>query len=119
MNLKGKIFIIFATKKVSDKFKKREFVLEYAENPLYPQFILFQFTQDKCAILDKYKTGQEVEVEFNLRGREWIAPSGEKKYFNTLEAWKINPVESGQPAAPTPPVVSEEDSLGLDDDLPF
>lgn len=117
MEVKGKIFLISPTRKVSDKFQKREFVLEYAENPLYPQFLLFQFTQDKVNVLDKYKAGQNVSVEFNLKGREWIAPSGEKKYFNTLEAWKINPVEaSAQSAPPSPP---QTDELGLDDDLPF
>jgi hypothetical protein len=56
----------------------------------YPQPLLIQITQDKCSLLDLFKVGQEVEVSVNLKGREWLSPiSGETKYFNTIEAWRI------------------------------
>lgn len=122
MQVTGKIFKLFDTQNVSEKFKKREFVLEYAENPMYPQYVLFQATQDKCAILDNYQTGQNVVVDFNLRGREWISPQGEKKYFNTLECWRINPAETTQVQQPAQPVaapVVDLDLNGDDDDFPF
>jgi hypothetical protein len=31
-----------------------------------------------------------VEVNYNLRGREWKSPEGVTKYFNTVEAWSIS-----------------------------
>jgi hypothetical protein len=88
MTIKGKIKVINATNVVSDKFSKREFVVETEET--YPQPILIQLTQDKCSLLDLFKVGQDVEVSVNLKGREWNSPQGETKYFNTIEAWRIN-----------------------------
>jgi hypothetical protein len=89
MNIKGKIKVINPTNVVSDKFSKREFVVETEET--YPQPELIQLTKDKCSLLDLFKVGQEVEVSVNLKGREWVNPiSGETKYFNTIEAWRIN-----------------------------
>lgn len=95
MNLKGKIIEINETQLVSSTFEKREFVVEYAENPQYPEYIKLEAIQDKCALLDKFKVNQEVSVEFNLKGRKWIDAQGQTKYFNSLQAWKIEGV-SGQ-----------------------
>lgn len=123
MNIKGKLFKIFDTQQVSATFKKREFVLEYAENPMYPQHVLFQMTQDKCSVLDGYEAGQMVEIDFNLRGREWISPQGEKKYFNSLECWRINQAESNQvqpvKQAVAAPKITLQDLEADDSDLPF
>jgi hypothetical protein len=90
MKIKGAIKVVGATIQVSAKFSKRELVITMTEE-MYPQDILVQFTQDKCALLDgiDFGIGQTVEVSINLRGREWTSPTGEVKYFNTLEAWKI------------------------------
>ena len=109
MNIKGKLINISETNQVSDKFSKREFVVEFAENPQYPEVIQLEFIQDKCDLLDQYSVGQEVDVAFNLKGRKWTNPQGVDKYFNTLQAWKIEKVGD----APSPG--NEEDS----DDLPF
>jgi hypothetical protein len=88
MQVAGKIVAIMPTQVVSEKFSKREFVIE--TNDQYPQLVIFQLTQDKCNLLDAFKVGNKLEVSFNLRGREWTSPAGEVKYFNTLEAWKID-----------------------------
>ena len=77
MEVKGKLVEIFETIQVSASFKKREFVLEYAENPQYPEVIKFEMIQDKCDLLDAYQVGQEVNVAFNLKGRKWVDPKGE------------------------------------------
>jgi hypothetical protein len=116
MQVKGTIKVINPTQVISEKFSKREFVL--TDESQYPQDILFQATQDKCSLLDNIGVGQQVEVSFNLRGREWTSPAGEVKYFNTLEAWRIevfgavnmNPNTTYTPTTPA----NEED-----DDLPF
>jgi hypothetical protein len=86
----GRLTLIKPTQVVSEKFSKREFVITTSDN--YPQQILFQCTQDKCALLDGIAEGTDVTVHYNLRGREWQSPSGEIKYFNTLEAWRIEPL---------------------------
>ena len=90
MEIKGKVHFIGEVTQVSDTFKKREFVIEFSENPQYPEFVKLEFIQDKCALLDTITLGSEVEVSFNLKGREWTNKQFEKQYFNTLQAWKIN-----------------------------
>ncbi len=122
MDIKGKVIEIYDTVQVSEKFKKREFVVEYAENAQYPEFIKFELAQDKCDLLNGYRVGQDVEVHFNLRGRKWNDPKGEIKYFNSLQAWKIQNVGNNSPEvsgaainqAPTSWTASEEEN-----DLPF
>lgn len=111
MQITGTIKQIFDTKIIGEKkFRTREFILS-DDADKYPQVISFQFTQDKCAYLDSYKRGENVTVTFNLRGREWTSPQGETKYFNTLEAWKIER-NGGQSANDSPQRVKQ-------DDLPF
>jgi len=85
----GTLKVANATQVISEKFSKRNFVIT-TENDKYPQDIEFQLTQDKCNLLDGIGVGSKLEVSFNLRGREWNSPQGETKYFNTLEAWKID-----------------------------
>jgi hypothetical protein len=103
--IKGTIKMIGETNVINDKFRKRDFVLT-SEDDMYPQQISFQVMQDKCDDLNSFKGGMSVEVSFNLRGREWTSPAGEVKYFNTLEAWRI---ETTQETAPTPEEKVEED----------
>lgn len=107
MELKGKIHAISDTVNISATFKKRSFVIEYAENPQYPEFIEFEFIQDKCDIMDGYNLGDEVTVNFNLKGRKWTNPQGEVKYFNTLQAWRINR-DSAAPEVPEVPAYNQQ-----------
>lgn len=88
MEVTGTLKVKFETQKVSDRFQKRDFVLITEANTPYPQYVSFQVTQDKCNVLDQFSEGEELRVQFNLRGREWNGPQG-VKYFNTLDAWRI------------------------------
>ena len=123
MDLKAKILENFETTQVTDTFKKREFIVEYAENPQYPEFIKFELTQDRCDLISQYKPGDEVDVWFNLRGRKWTDPQGQVKYFNSLQAWKIDSMqpENTQPADGELDSQKEPEWLTNkdDDDLPF
>lgn len=130
MEIKAKVEKIFPTQQVSGSFKKREFVVEYADNPQYPELIKFECIQDKCDQLDGFSEGQSVNVSFNLKGRKWTDPQGVDKYFTSLQAWRISadqgqaPEQSGAPAgaaAPAPASTDEPDWLKADesDDLPF
>lgn len=87
----GRLHQIFDTKQVSERFTKREFVVEIADNPKYPQMVLFQLSGDRCAQLDEFRIGDQIRIEFSLRGREWKSPSGEVKFFNSLDVWKVEP----------------------------
>jgi hypothetical protein len=102
---------------VNDRFRKREFILT-DNSSQYPQHISFQLTQDRCPILDPIQIGDTVTVHFNLRGREWTSPQGEIKYFNTLEAWKIDrnaSASANQPVEHYENIPAPQDK----DDLPF
>jgi hypothetical protein len=102
MEVQGKIVEIFDTVQVSDNFRKREFVIEYADNPQYPEFLKFECIQDKCTLLDEFSVGQEVMVNLNLKGRKWTDPQGNVKYFNSLQAWKIQPAGNNTASQPSP-----------------
>lgn len=95
MEVIGKIKVVNPTQNVSASFKKRELVVTTDEQ--YPQHILIEFTQDKCDVLDNYKVGQNVKVGINLRGREWVNPQGETKYFNQIQGWNISKYDSNAP----------------------
>jgi hypothetical protein len=127
--LTGTVKVINDTVQVSEKFSKREFVLTDSSS-MYPQDILFQLTQDKCSLIDVVAVNDTVEVSFNLRGREWVSPQGEVRYFNTLDAWRVEKVgqqgggiPQGGPSAmnlaPTPSPIESATTQQEDDDLPF
>jgi len=97
MEVIGTLKVKMETQKVSDRFQKRDFVLTTEANTPYPQHVSFQVTQDKCTMLDAFNEGDEIKVQFNLRGREWNGPQG-IKYFNTLEAWRLERTQGGSGA---------------------
>jgi len=105
---------------VSEKFSKRDFVIT-DNSSMYPQDIQFQLTQDKCALLDSFQVGKAIEVYFNLRGREWNSPSGEVRYFNTIDAWKLEgtQIPESTPTANAPIPSTHIGNDELTDDLPF
>ena len=95
----GVIVLIKDTLHVSDKFKKREFVIKIeTNNPEYPEHVMFEFIQDKVDLLDSHQVGQEITVHFNVKGRHWK----EDKYFNTLQAWRTEPASGLAPQQENP-----------------
>ena len=131
--INGRLAEKYETQKVSDRFQKREFVLEIkstgATGYEFIDFIKFQSTQDKCSMLDDFNIDDTLKVSFNLRGRKW-EKDGQVSYFTNLEAWRIEklsnesnesvtPVQddSNNQDAPFPSDPPENDS-GFDD-LPF
>ena len=125
MEVSGKIKVINAEQQVSASFKKRELVVTTEEQ--YPQFISINFVQDKCDILNNFKVGEAVKVGVNLRGREWVNPQGETKYFNDIQGWRIEKVQAEAPSAPgmapMPPAEAFAPATNFNeeehDDLPF
>ncbi len=112
MEITGKIKHIGETQTIgANGFRKRELVVTTDEQ--YPQHILVEFHQDKCDILNGYKISEEAKVSINLRGREWVNPEGESKYFNSIQGWKIEKLNATQTPKPTNINNSNEN------DLPF
>ena len=121
MEIQGRIKQIFPSQLIGQNgFEKRDLVI--ITDDIYPQTIIIQFTQQRCDLLDSLQVGQNVKVYINIRGREWTNPQGEIKYFNTIEGWKIEviqttnvanqqpvqqapqqPVAQAAPAPPPPP----------------
>ena len=99
MEVKCKVLRVGKTEQVSDKFKKRELIVEYAENPTYPQTLKFEASQDKCDKLDSVMPGDEINLSFNLKGREWTNKEGAVQVFNTLDIWKVDVIGGNVPSS--------------------
>ena len=93
MEIQGRIKQIFPSQVIGQNgFEKRDLVIVTEEQ--YPNDIIIQFTQQRCDLLDSLQVGQNVKVYINIRGREWTNPQGETKYFNTIEGWKIEVIQT-------------------------
>ncbi|MBS9774031.1 MAG: DUF3127 domain-containing protein [Tenacibaculum sp.] len=123
MEVIGKIKLINETQTFGNNgFRKRELVVTTDEQ--YPQMLLIEFIQDKCDLLNNFQVGQDVKVSINLRGREWINPEGQAKYFNSIQGWRIENLSQATPTQSTPPPTqtfetTEDLSANEPDDLPF
>ena len=125
MEVQGRVKMVGETQTFGGNgFRKREIVVTTEEQ--YPQHIMVEFVQDKTDLLNSYKEGQQVKISINLRGREWVNPQGETKYFNSIQGWRIEAVQAESAGAGMPDVppadafepagdLKEEDH----DDLPF
>ena len=124
MEITGKVKVVNAEQQISPTFKKRELVVSTDEQ--YPQHIMIEFTQDKVDLLNSVKVGDDVKVSINIKGREWLSPAGETKFFNSIHGWRIEKVGAESHAQTPPPMpaagtfepapsFTEEEH----DDLPF
>lgn len=123
MEIQGTVKLVGTTQTFgSNGFRKRELVVTTQEQ--YPQHLMIEFVQDKTDLLNTINVGQTVKVGINLRGREWLNPQGETKYFNSIQGWRIELLEAvGQNMPPMPPEDAFE-PIGdhqddEHDDLPF
>ena len=87
VTVKGKVEFVGEVQRVSDKLSKRTFVVTTADK--YPQSIPMELMNDKCSLVDNLGIGSEVTAHVNLRGRKWVNPQGEVKYFGSVECWKL------------------------------
>jgi len=127
MEVQGKVKMIGETQTFGNNgFRKREIVVTTEEQ--YPQHIMVEFVQDKTDLLNNYQVGQNVKISINLRGREWVNPQGETKYFNSIQGWRIENLQVAAPQGapdmpPVPPADAFEPASNLNtddhDDLPF
>ncbi len=107
----GKIIDISPVIQVSDKFKKREFVIEKKETggaAVFIEYIKFQLTQDKCDLINESFLSEEVKIWFNLKGNKWER-DGKINYFTNIDAWKIEKRSLSGNEQSEPPRSSLED----------
>jgi hypothetical protein len=114
MNIKGKIKSVGSTEQKSAKFAIRTFVVEIEGK--YPELIEFQLVNNNTLIIDPFGAGDEIDVHFNLKGREYNG-----RVYNSLQAWKIE----GEPKSNTNEITTQENAPQTttetkeDGDLPF
>ena len=134
--LTGKVIDIQPVQQVSEKFRKREFVIEKQENSstaIFVDYVKFQLVQDKCDLINDSFMNTEVKVSFNIKGNKWER-DGKVNYFTNLDAWRIERVDQAAatphsaPSTPNtisndtndlPPYVNTGDDIMDDDQLPF
>ncbi|TWP24910.1 DUF3127 domain-containing protein [Apibacter muscae] len=128
MEIVGKIKLISEIQTFDSGFRKREVVITTEEQ--YPQHILVELLGDRVDIINSFSVGEDVKISINLRGREWVNPQGETKYFNSITGWRVEklmttPSNYNSPVPPSfqntetpssPTAMIQEDE---DDDLPF
>lgn len=120
----GKVIDISPVNQVSDKFRKREFVVEKKEaggSAVFVDFIKFQLIQDKCDLINESFLNEEVKIWFNLRGNKWER-DGKINYFTNLDVWKIEKLSPAERETSAPSDVTLEDMPPDNDelnDLPF
>jgi hypothetical protein len=119
----GKIYQINETQQITEKFSKREFVLELSNNPAYVEKVLFTLMKDKVDLIDGYKVGDTISIKYNLKGRDWTSPTGDVKFFNTLEAWSVSSSSPSSESSDASETKSDDLKTVVDgessDDLPF
>tara|TARA_R110002051_G_scaffold315190_1_gene393301 strand:+ start:284 stop:550 length:267 start_codon:yes stop_codon:yes gene_type:complete len=78
----GTIKEIFKTQQINERFKKRGLLLDNGSERNNLTYV--EFTQGQCAILEKYATGDNVAVCFNVNAKEHKG-----KFYTSLFAYKI------------------------------
>jgi hypothetical protein len=98
----GKLIAKFDIVQRSETFKTREFVIEKSEDiggRVITNYVKFQCVQDKTAMPDRFNTGDDVRVQFNIKGTKWVK-DGRENYITNLDAWRMEAVKLGQQDAP-------------------
>lgn len=126
--INGTIIEIGDVQQITETFKKREFVIENKETipgrdePIV-NYVKFQLIQNKTDLIDAYNSGQDINVNFNIKGNKWTNKEGIVQYFTNLEAWRINPASNAE-AAPVEASSAEQEEPNFDlpestDEMPF
>lgn len=122
LEITGRLQVLNNTQVVSDKFKKREFVIAIEEEingKTYTNYAKMQCVQQKCEILEKFNEGDIVKVSFNIKGNSY-EKNGKQVYISNLDAWRIELVSNADVAPQQAPSRSfyNPNPEGTDD-LPF
>jgi hypothetical protein len=124
MELKNvQIISIGELQQITPTFKKVSFRVKTDDT--YPQEVEFDVKQDKAdSFLQYNKVGNFVDIDFNLQGRSSLKagdPETARRWWNTLDAWKIFKAESPANAVVSQAPFETVDSFSEQphDDMPF
>ena len=84
LQAKGEIHKIGEVQYVSDNFSKRELILKTDAETNFPQYVKFETSNIKNTLLDTFKVGEIVTIDFDLNGKLY-----KESAFNTNTIWKI------------------------------
>lgn len=93
--IEGRVLSVGQTEQKTEKLSIRKFIID-DKAPEYANIFEFQLANAKTELADKIKPGDRVRVHFNLKGRGWTSPSGDVKYFTSLDAWRIESIDAPQ-----------------------
>ena len=97
LEVTGKLLVKYDTQQVSERFKKREFVMELAEEingNTYTNYAKMQLVQNKCEIIDRFNEGDQIKVSFNIKGNRW-EKDGRVNFITNLDAWRVEAASTG------------------------
>lgn len=119
----GKLVARFDIVQRTETFKTREFVIEKSEDingRTITNYIKFQCVQDKTAMVDRFNIGDDVKVQFNIKGTKWVK-DGRENYITNLDAWRMETLKIGQDVTPADNINYNDMPPAMDpvDDLPF
>ena len=119
----GKLVAVFEIVQRTETFKTREFVIEKSEDiggRVITNYVKFQCVQDKTAMPDRFNLGDEVKVQFNIKGTKWVK-EGRENYITNLDAWRMETMKMSQTGNGADSVNYNDMPPPADpvDDLPF
>ncbi len=117
----GKLVAKFDIVQRTETFKTREFVIEKSEDiggRVITNYVKFQCVQDKTAMPDRFNLGDEVKVQFNIKGTKWVK-DGRENYITNLDAWRMETLKIGQDAGSDINYNDMPPPAEIVDDLPF
>lgn len=96
LEITGKLLVKQDTQVVSERFKKREFVLELVDespNGSFTNYAKMQLVQNKTDLLDRFKEGDMLRATFNIRGSRYDK-NGVTNYITNLDVWRLEPADA-------------------------
>jgi len=122
--VQGTIKKVGALMQITEKFNKVEMIL--VTDDTYPQTLCIEWPNESVSKAQQFTEGDVVEIDINIRGREWTNPKdGAVRYFTSLTGWKISSISGGGPSPKIQGNIErrfEDDAINSmteDDDLPF
>lgn len=119
----GKLVAVFEIVQRKETFKTREFVIEKSEDiggRVITNYVKFQCVQDRTSMPDRFNLGDEVKVQFNIKGTKWVK-DGRENYITNLDAWRMETMKLSQTSGSNDSVNYNDMPPPSDniDDLPF
>ncbi|MGX7590176.1 DUF3127 domain-containing protein [Candidatus Karelsulcia muelleri] len=87
MEIIGTVQKILDLQIYKNNFKKRELLIKTEEQ--YPQILIIEFILEKTKLLNSLKKDDKIKLFINLKGKKWTTKTGETRFFNSIQGWKI------------------------------